>query len=277
MKTLLIAVLALGCRSVWAAELVFRSGPETTALLELFSSEGCSSCPPADDQLRAWAAGPGLWKEFVPVVYHVDYWDYLGWADPFAQNQHTWRQREYAKQWGSRVYTPCFALNGREWQRGSRDQPGAEGVTGVLEIRSPVGSKVGGFGTRHRVKYSPAKGQKGPWLVNMVLLGFGLVSPVRMGENAGKTLHHDAVVLAHSDVLLKAGEGVINLPAASVKREAYLTDRKIQSSAFMPKPKRLAVAAWVTLLRGTTVNDGMSSWVGDPLPPPLQAAGGFLN
>ena len=61
--------------------LVFKSAPTQTALLELFTSEGCSSCPPAERWLTSLKESARLWKEFVPVAFHVDYWDHLGWRD----------------------------------------------------------------------------------------------------------------------------------------------------------------------------------------------------
>ena len=78
---LLAAALA---SSSSASELALRSGPARTHLIELYSSEGCSSCPPADDWVESLRKRPGLWKDFVPVAFHVTYWDYLGWKDSFG-------------------------------------------------------------------------------------------------------------------------------------------------------------------------------------------------
>lgn len=269
--------LAVSARAAEPSELVFRSGTEQTALLELFSSEGCSSCPPADERVRSWAAGPGLWKDFVPAVFHVDYWDHLGWIDPFTDRWNSERQRDYAKFWGGRLYTPCFVLNGREWQPSDGSEPRVSGVTGILEIRSPAGIRSAGLSRQHRVRYIPAKGQKGPWTVEIVLLGFGLSSPVRMGENAGKTLLHDAVVLSHRGVALKAGEGKIELSARTGVSRALYDYPARQRSSFTPKPKRLAVAAWVSESRGWTVRDGVTVYAPNEQPHILQAVGGFLN
>lgn len=73
--------------------LVFTSAPARVTLLELYSSEGCSSCPLADAWVNSLQAGPGLWTQLVPVVFHVDYWDYIGWKDRFATPAFTDRQR----------------------------------------------------------------------------------------------------------------------------------------------------------------------------------------
>src|SRR5258708_5201471 len=96
-----------------AEPLTFQSALEQTALLELYTSEGCSSCPPAETWLSRMKESPGLWKDFVPVAFHVDYWDYLGWRDLWATRGFSDRQRAYAGHWQSKsIYTPCFVLNG---------------------------------------------------------------------------------------------------------------------------------------------------------------------
>ena len=116
--TLLISGLLTLCFSGKSQTnlITFQSTDEQTSLLELFTSEGCSSCPPAETWLSGLKAAPGLWKEFVPVAFHVDYWDYLGWRDPWGAKTFSLRQHAYAKTWRiDSVYTPAFILNGKEW------------------------------------------------------------------------------------------------------------------------------------------------------------------
>jgi hypothetical protein len=101
-----------------AAPFSFKSGENQAALVELYTSEGCSSCPPAEAWLSRLKDGPGLWKEFVPVAFHVDYWDYLGWRDKWSAEAFSARQRAYASAWhNDNIYTPGFILNGSEWRR----------------------------------------------------------------------------------------------------------------------------------------------------------------
>src|SRR6476469_6677200 len=109
-----ISLLALGLvLSARAAERTFESAPQRTHLIELFTSEGCSSCPPAEAWLSKLKSESGLWKDFVPLAFHVDYWDRLGWRDPYAAKQWTARQYDYSSRWNSgSVYTPGFVLNG---------------------------------------------------------------------------------------------------------------------------------------------------------------------
>src|SRR5260370_30783575 len=98
-----------------ADPIVFESPERQTVLLELFTSEGCSSCPPAESWLSQLKQKPGLWSDFVPVAFHFDYWDYLGWRDRWASQQFSDRQRGYASSCSNHsVYTPRFVLHGNE-------------------------------------------------------------------------------------------------------------------------------------------------------------------
>src|ERR671937_1167549 len=95
-----------------ATDRVFESGPQRTHVIELFTSQGCSSCPPAEAWFSKLKAEPRLWKDFVPLAFHVDYWDRLGWRDPFAAREWTARQYQYSASWKSEsVYTPGFVLD----------------------------------------------------------------------------------------------------------------------------------------------------------------------
>ena len=97
------------------AACIARSGPQTTALVELYTSEGCSSCPPADRWLSALGERQGL-ERVVPLALHVDYWDYIGWKDPYAKREFSQRQRRLSQlQRASFVYTPQVLLQGRDF------------------------------------------------------------------------------------------------------------------------------------------------------------------
>src|SRR5476651_2604058 len=94
----------------------FASGPNRVSLVELYTSEGCSSCPPAERWIAARKNDAGLWRDFVPVAFHVDYWNRLGWPDRFSTREFTQRQYTQAAAWGTgSVYTPCFVRDGAEW------------------------------------------------------------------------------------------------------------------------------------------------------------------
>ena len=120
---------------------------------------------------------PRLWREFVPVAFHVDYWDRLGWKDPFASVEWTKRQQTYAENWKAEtVYTPAFVLNGREWR--NANVPPATEAPGVLKIG------IRGDGTV-AVNFEPANGISGEFEVYLARLGFGINVNVRAGENNG--------------------------------------------------------------------------------------------
>jgi hypothetical protein len=236
MRPFLLLGAGLVAMAVLRAEPVkFTSGVAPAALIELFSSEGCSSCPPAERWLGALRQAPGLWREFVPVAFHVDYWNRLGWPDRFSTREFTARQYAYAAAWHSgNVYTPCVVRNGLEWQ-GDHDLPAPAGTAGILTVTYD--------GAALQVEFSPVTGKTGQDLeVHAAILGAGIISPVKAGENAGETLRHEFVALA-------LGQGAYGQPLA-------LT---VPKTAGVP---RHALAVWVTR-RGELT--------------PLQATGGWLD
>lgn len=183
----------------------FQSPPAQTALLELYTSEGCNSCPPAEDWLNRLKSSPGLWRDFIPLAFHVDYWDRLGWSDPWASRSFTDRQTSYVKLWrrGS-LYTPGFVLDGKEWRdwREHRDGPGPSGARpGVLTVNSADALHwQAAFAATNRV---PAN-----YEIHAALLAGGLSSDVKAGENRGRHLTHDFVVLSLVSVRLSNADGI---------------------------------------------------------------------
>jgi hypothetical protein len=241
MKASIGALLLLFFGDVLCADnVVFESGPKKVQLLELFTSEGCSSCPPAEASFGRLVNDPRLWHEFVPVAFHVDYWDRLGWKDPFASAEWTKRQRVYAANWNAEsVYTPAFVLNGREWQNASVPVINGE-APGVLKATVRSDNTV-------IVNFEPAKGEARDFDVYLARLGFGININVRAGENNGRSLRHDFVVLSLDHQKLVSSPQEFHLPSPAVETAI--------------RPNRTALAAWIT-----------SS--GDIRP--LQATGGWL-
>lgn len=177
-----------------AGPVAFQSSERQTALLELYTAEGCSSCPPAEAWLSKLKTAPGLWSEFVPVAFHVDYWNNLGWRDKLSSEQFSDRQRSYAQAWSAEnIYTPEFVLNGREWKNwlGFRGAPSAsENKVGILRVNSNDG--------RHwQVTFNPTD-NKGvtDYEATVAVLVSGLNSEVTAGENSGRVLNHDFAVLS---------------------------------------------------------------------------------
>jgi hypothetical protein len=215
----------------------FESGPSQVSLLELYTSEGCSSCPPAEAWLSTLSQQPELWKAVVPVAFHVDYWDNLGWKDGFSSREFTQRQRRYAATWGSgSVYTPAFVLNGAEWPAWGRAVPGNENIeTGRLVVLAA--------GRQIRITFSPSR-SGGAYSAEIVPLKMNATSRVAAGENQGRTLNHQfiAMSLVRAD-LSQSGENF----AADISCSTEKAD---------------ALAVWVTRA-GSLI--------------PIQAAGGSLR
>src|SRR6516165_5227160 len=193
-QALAFAILAMWLAAsgfIFAAESTFESGETQTSLIELFTSEGCSSCPPAERWLSAFKLHPDLWKKTVPVAFHVDYWDRLGWRDRFAKPEFTARQQRYAAAWGGdSVYTPGFVVNGKEWRDwfGGNGMPITSTKVGVLRVSVGDDGKVS-------ATFAPDTMQARPLALNVALLGNDLESDVKRGENSGRKLRHDFVVL----------------------------------------------------------------------------------
>jgi hypothetical protein len=167
------------------------SGKTQVSLLELYTSEGCSSCPRAEVWVGQYHTVSAGWRSLVPVAFHVDYWDQLGWKDRFAKPEFTLRQQSYAAGWrNGSVYTPCFILNGKEWKGwflGANPPTGSETVVGNLEATIENG--------RVDVRFSPAMESR-QYEVFVAPLAMETSSDVAAGENRGRHLKHDFVVLS---------------------------------------------------------------------------------
>lgn len=245
MNRVTIALLAWVLSTVvWAAPQHFESPVERVSLVELYTSEGCSSCPPADHWLGRLRADPRLWREIIPLAFHVDYWNYLGWPDRFARRAYTERQRQYRARGGVRtIYTPQFVVAGREW-RGWFSRPvlrvGARPAVGRLRVERDA--------NRLRAFFHPLAGVARTLDVHVALLGFGLRTRVRAGENQGRNLRHDFVVLGHG--------------SAPLRRSGQVFAAPLDLPATRVVVARTALVAWVSA-RGN--------------PAPIQATGGWVE
>jgi hypothetical protein len=233
---LFVAGILLVPAAGFADGLTFHSGPGRVHLLELFTSEGCSSCPPAEERVSALRRDPGLWKVLVPVAFHVDYWDNLGWPDRFASPAYTARQQRYAGAWGGNsVYTPEFVLDGREFRGGGIPEHAAAG--GDLTVMLDASRTLS-------VQYQPAEpGAGAGWQAHVATLGADLETDVRAGENGGRRLHHDFVALSLLSVDLSPGthSGTQMLPP--------------------PKTGEKAIAVWITQSDQLTPVQATGGWI----------------
>ncbi len=221
----------------------FVAGPTRVALVELFTSEGCSSCPPADRWLAALREDPRLWRDYVPVEFHVNYWNHLGWTDRLSSLAFTRRQYALAGSWGTNsVYTPCFVLNGAEWRPSGRTPGSTPGDPGTLRVEIADGSVC-------RVDFVPAAGAgAGPWSVHAAVLGGGMSSHVTAGENRGETLAHEFVALGLSNEDLEPGA------------EAHSARFALPATIATDAPRR-ALAVWVTRRGDLTPVQATGGWI----------------
>lgn len=173
-------------------------------LLELFTSEGCSSCPPADRQLAQLAAGGAQdGAKLIALEWHVDYWNYLGWADPFSAASYTARQQGYAQALaaaGGRVYTPQLVIDGRFELIGSNGQRAREVI--AQQAQSANANKKARLTLAQKGEQlsiaiaPPAEGAVQPGELWLAVTESGLTTAVLRGENAGQKLAHGPVVRA---------------------------------------------------------------------------------
>ena len=182
---------------VLAGECTASSGPNRIALLELYTSEGCSSCPPADRWLSSLAAQGVAPDRVVPLALHVDYWDYIGWKDRFAQPAFSARQREMVRLAGSHtVYTPQVMLNGKDIRGLSRGDL-AQRLAAIKQspARASMQLKISRQAPeRIDTSVSVSAEHTENIVLYLALYENDLSTEVRAGENSGTKLHHDYVV-----------------------------------------------------------------------------------
>ena len=178
LRHLRIAAALILCATPLLAE-------DSPVVVELFTSQGCSSCPPADEMMEHLAAR----DDVIPLSLHVDYWDYIGWKDEFAVPQHAERQRAYARAAGRRsVYTPEMVVNGVTDIVGAKPMELSDAIAKHRQSPSPVKLEIlrrdgDLWVTAHRIGAVP-----GPMVVQMLRYQPARESRITRGENAGKTL-----------------------------------------------------------------------------------------
>jgi len=183
------------------------SGTHPRVLVELYTSEGCSSCPPAETFLNSLIKHESLWSTYIPVAFHVDYWDYIGWHDPYAHTAHGKRQSQYAKSLGQRtVYTPAFMVNGKPWRKGwfERKLPEQGLLGGALDVEVK--------GSELSAKYLLLEEGGDELVLHVAVLGMGLSSQITAGENRGRTAQHEFVVVGYQTGLSVSGDWTLELP-----------------------------------------------------------------
>ncbi len=219
---------ALTCTAAFAATFLtvgaaaqtceVRSGPQPLAVVELYTSEGCSSCPPADRWLSTLKAR----DKVLALSFHVNYWNHLGWRDPFATPETTARQYRLKEALGGKyVYTPQVVLNGRDHRNWNGQS--ASSLAGLPAATAPA-LRLSRQGHVVTAQIASVAGTElaGYWAV----LQDGLVSKVTRGENAGEDLRHDHVVSQYQPVpswsAAQGGSSQLTLPPGSTQRVAFV-------------------------------------------------------
>ena len=215
---------------------------EQPVLVELFTSQGCSSCPPADELLRKIGHDPSLRGRAIPLAYHVDYWDHLGWRDPFSSRSWSQRQYEYVHSMQlDSAYTPQVVINGTRQMVGSSsaqiyraiEEESKRAVEGSVSIRTDGNDIV--------VRASSPHGG-----VEVVVVAFenGASTNVLRGENSGRTIANDSIVREFKRIATLDGKGVVEervkLPLGPhMGAAAFLQDAKtrqvLAAAAIAPK------------------------------------------
>jgi hypothetical protein len=225
-----LAAATAGCSRAAAAPQPVRTdaGEEGFAVVELFTSEGCSSCPPADEVLHEIAVDAVRKGQPVfPLAFHVDYWDDLGWPDPFGMKLATSRQQAYARALGERgLYTPQMVVNGRDAFVGSDRSHANRSISAATDSHPEpppvrIDLRAAPAGDRVAVDFALSNAPAPSTVLQVALVQLDAVSQVKAGENRGRTLRHANVVRAFQTVLLegqKSGHTALSLPKGEQAR-----------------------------------------------------------
>jgi hypothetical protein len=176
------------------------SGKQRVTTLELYTSEGCSSCPPADRWINSLRAKKLDTDRVIPLAFHVDYWNYIGWTDPYSQAQFSERQRQHSRRRGAKfVFTPQLLLNGDDYRMPMIIEDIGDKVNAINQTRpqANIHLKVERSNDRYesRLEIDVVR-EVSPNGIDAYLALYenNLVSRITAGENNGVTLKHDHVV-----------------------------------------------------------------------------------
>jgi len=192
---------------------------DSPVVVELFTSQGCSSCPPADRLLAELATHDYV----IALALHVDYWDYLGWKDGFAQPAFSNRQRSYARQWGERtVYTPQMVVQGVNYMVGTRSDEVQRQIMQFEDQGPKVSLTVSNRGSGIQVEITAAGEGQGPADIYLVRYTPLETVMIERGENAGRTIDYVNVVQSWETLGRWDGRGRAEVNAAAQVAGEYV-------------------------------------------------------
>ena len=223
----------------------FTSGENKVSLVELYTSQGCSSCPPADEWLSDLKREDQLFKKFIPLAFHVTYWNYIGWNDVFANSKNDDRQKKYSRDIWKRnsVYTPQFIIDTKEyrqWFRNKNLPTFSNKYAGDLTVTLQKDNHL-------MIEYHNKNIKKKDVIIHIVLQGFDYSISIHRGENSNKKLKHDFVVLKH------------------IKRDSLIQDNKLKYKLKLPFE-----------IRGNN-RKALVVWISDKNYTQLQAVGNYIT
>jgi len=189
---------------------------DPVVVVELYTSQGCSSCPPADEFVAMLAANP----QILPLALHVDYWDYIGWADKFAHPKFTDRQRAYARAVGSRtIYTPQLIIGGSDRIEGFAPEETAKRLRAHLDAETPVRLSVTREGDMLVIRAEADPPLTEPVRVQLVRYKPEETVMIERGENAGKTVTYTNIVTSWERLEDWSGQAPLELTAPFAGQE----------------------------------------------------------
>lgn len=179
-------------------------------VVELYTSQGCSSCPPADDLLAKLAKR----DDVIPLALHVDYWDYIGWKDVFGNPAYTARQKAYAKASGHRtIYTPQMIIDGTENLVGYKPMKVADLIHENLQNAAPVSLSVERKGNKVQIQASLVQGPKQKMVIQLVRYLPLETIKITRGENKGRTIDYANIVTDWTEIGTWDGRKPVSMSA----------------------------------------------------------------
>ncbi len=192
--------------TILAALLAATAAPagDRLVVVELFTSQGCSSCPPADELLGDLTGR----EDILPLALHVDYWDYIGWKDIFASPAFTHRQKAYARVAGARtIYTPQMIVGGTDHVAGTDPMHLMDAIRRNADIAPGAALRLSRKGNQIEVTASPLRQLSGRYVVLLVRYVRGRSVDITRGENAGRTIVYNNIVEELTEVGRWDGRG----------------------------------------------------------------------
>ncbi|MBT9244883.1 DUF1223 domain-containing protein [Gemmobacter fulvus] len=201
---------------LWIGFAAMAAAQQGPVVVELYTSQGCSSCPPADEFFATLADDPSL----IPLALHVDYWDYIGWEDRFASPSYTARQKAYARAAGSRtIYTPQMIVDGGARVEGNDPEAVAAAITAARQSLEPVQLQVQREGDTLHIRAESAEGIGMPLRVQLVRYRKEATVEITHGENAGRSVTYRNIVTSWEKLGEWAGHPPLDIDAAMAGQE----------------------------------------------------------